>query len=119
MPTASTTARTPPPAITPVPGEAGRNKTRPPPNSPIVSCGIVFSCSDIFSIDCGVTLDGFVGDTATTVPVGKVSDEILALIRVTEECLDLAIEQCRPRRHLGDIGAAVQQHAEGRGYSVV
>jgi methionyl aminopeptidase len=74
---------------------------------------------DIFSIDCGVTLEGFVGDTATTVPVGNVSDERLALVRVTEECLDRAIEQCRPGRHLGDIGAAVQQHAEARGYSVV
>lgn len=74
---------------------------------------------DIFSIDCGVTLEGFVGDTATTVPVGKVSDECLALVRVTEECLNLAIEQCLPGKHLGDIGAAVQQYAEGRGYSVV
>lgn len=74
---------------------------------------------DIFSIDCGVTLEGFVGDTATTVPVGEVSDACLALVRVTEECLDLAIEQCRPGRHLGDIGAAVQEHAESRGYSVV
>jgi methionyl aminopeptidase len=74
---------------------------------------------DVFSIDCGVTLEGFVGDTATTVPIGKVSDEWLALVRVTEECLDLAIEQCRPGRHLGDIGAAVQQHAEASGYSIV
>ena len=74
---------------------------------------------DVFSIDCGVTLEGFVGDTATTVPIGKVSDEWLALVRVTEECLDLAIEQCRPGRHLGDIGAAVQQHAEAGGYSIV
>jgi methionyl aminopeptidase len=74
---------------------------------------------DIFSIDCGVTLEGFVGDTATTVPVGNVSEGRLALVRVTEECLDLAIEECRPGRHLGDIGAAVQQHAEARGYSVV
>ncbi len=74
---------------------------------------------DIFSIDCGVTLDGFVGDTATTVPVGNVNEDRLALIRVTEECLDLAIEECWPRKHLGDIGAAVQQHAESLGYSVV
>ena len=74
---------------------------------------------DIFSIDCGVTLDGFVGDTATTVPVGTVSEQWLSLVRVTEECLDLAIEQCRPGKHLGDIGAAVQQHAESNGYSVV
>lgn len=74
---------------------------------------------DIFSIDCGVTLDGFVGDTATTVPIGTVSEDRLKLVRVTEECLDLAIEQCWPGKHLGDIGAAVQQHAEAHGYSVV
>lgn len=74
---------------------------------------------DIFSIDCGVTLDGFVGDTATTVPVGKVDSERLRLIRITEECLELAINECRAGNHLGDIGWAVQQHAEGNGYSVV
>jgi methionyl aminopeptidase len=74
---------------------------------------------DIFSIDCGVTLDGFVGDTATTVPIGTVDDDRLKLVRVTAECLDLAIEQCLPGKHLGDIGAAVQQHAEANGYSVV
>lgn len=74
---------------------------------------------DIFSIDCGVTLQGFVGDTATTVPVGRVSQEVLQLIKVTEECLERAIEQCRPGRHLGDIGWAVQELAESNGYSVV
>jgi methionyl aminopeptidase len=74
---------------------------------------------DIFSIDCGVTLEGFVGDTAATVPVGKVDDEKLRLIRVTEECLERAIQQCRPGNRLGDIGWAVQQHAEANGYSVV
>jgi methionyl aminopeptidase len=74
---------------------------------------------DIFSIDCGATLEGFVGDTAITVPVGRVSDELLRLIRVTEECLERAIEQCREGRHLGDIGWAVQEHAEGHGYTVV
>ena len=74
---------------------------------------------DIFSIDCGVTLEGFVGDTATTVPVGEIDEEKLKLIRVTEECLERAIEQCRPGNHLGDIGWAVQQHAEANGYSVV
>ena len=74
---------------------------------------------DIFSIDVGVTLDGFVGDTATTVPVGKVSEDRLKLIRVTEECLERAIEQCRAGKHLGDIGWAVQEHAEANGYSIV
>ena len=74
---------------------------------------------DIFSVDCGATLEGFVGDTATTVPVGRVSEERLRLIRVTEECLERAIVQCRAGNHLGDIGWAVQQHAEANGYSVV
>src|SRR5690348_11967448 len=74
---------------------------------------------DIFSIDVGVTLEGFVGDTAATVPVGKVSEDRLKLIRVTEECLARAIEQCRPGKHLGDIGWAVQEHAEANGYTVV
>lgn len=74
---------------------------------------------DLFSIDCGVTLEGFVGDTATTVPVGTVREAWQKLIRVTEECLERAIEQCRPGKHLGDIGWAVQELAESHGYSVV
>src|SRR5258705_12721936 len=57
--------------------------------------GYVLKEGDIFSIDVGVTLEGYVGDTATTVPVGAVSDECLRLIQVTEECLERAIEQCR------------------------
>ena len=74
---------------------------------------------DIFSLDCGATLGGFVGDTATTVPVGQVDEDRLKLIRVTEECLERAIEQCRPGNHLGDIGWAVQEHAEAHGYGIV
>ena len=74
---------------------------------------------DIFSIDVGVTLEGFVGDTAATIPVGHVSEDRLKLIRVTEECLQFAIEQCRVGNHIGDIGWAVQSHAEAHGYSVV
>ncbi len=74
---------------------------------------------DIFSLDCGVTLEGFVGDTATTIPVGRVAEDRLRLIRVAEQCLELAIEQCRPGKHLGDIGHAVQAHAEGHGYTIV
>lgn len=74
---------------------------------------------DIFSIDCGATLEGFVGDTATTVAVGTVAEERMKLIRTTEQCLELAIEECRPGKHLGDIGWAVQRLAESQGYSVV
>src|SRR5512132_511073 len=61
---------------------------------------------DIFSIDCGVTLEGFVGDTATTVPVGKVDEGKIKLMRVTEECLERAIQKCHAGNHLGDIGWA-------------
>jgi methionyl aminopeptidase len=74
---------------------------------------------DIFSLDCGATLNGYVGDTATTVPVGKVSEDLLKLIRVAEECLERAIQQCWPGNRLGDIGWAVQSHAEAHGYSIV
>ena len=74
---------------------------------------------DIFSVDVGATLEGFVGDTATTIPVGEVSDELLKLIQVTEECLQRAIDKCREGNHIGDIGFAVQTHAESHGYSIV
>jgi methionyl aminopeptidase len=81
--------------------------------------GYALKEGDIFSIDCGATLEGFVGDTATTVPVGKVDEKWLKLVRIAGECLDRAIEQCRAGNHLGDIGWAVQEHAEENGYSVV
>lgn len=74
---------------------------------------------DIISLDMAATYQGFVGDTATTVPVGKVSDELLQLIRVTDECLRLGIDQCHPGKSVGDIGWAVQQHAEKFGYGIV
>ena len=74
---------------------------------------------DVCSLDMAATYNGFVGDTATTVPVGKVSDELAQLIRVTDECLALAIEQCYPNKRVGDIGHAVQQHAEKYGYGIV
>jgi methionyl aminopeptidase len=74
---------------------------------------------DIISLDMACTLEGFVGDTATTIPVGEISDELKQLIRVTEECLDRAIDQCRPGHRIGDIGHAVQSHAEPYGYGIV
>ncbi|MEO6392363.1 MAG: type I methionyl aminopeptidase [Pyrinomonadaceae bacterium] len=74
---------------------------------------------DIFSVDVGVTLDGYVGDTATTVPVGQVDDELLKLIAVTHECLERGIAQCWPGKHVGDIGHAVQSYAETFGYGIV
>lgn len=92
------------------------------PNEQIVhgfSTDVPLKEGDIISLDMACTLDGFVGDTATTVPVGKITDELAQLIRVTHECLDLAIEQCWPNKRVGDIGHAVQQHAEKFGYGIV
>lgn len=79
----------------------------------------VLAEGDIIGIDCGVTCEGFVGDSARTLPVGKVSDEALRLMRVTEGCLAKAIECVTDGRRLGDIGHAVQNHAEEGGFSVV
>jgi methionyl aminopeptidase len=74
---------------------------------------------DIIGLDFGAIYEGFVGDAAITVPVGKVTPRAEELVRTTRECLELAIEEMRPGRHLGDIGAAVQEHAESRGFHVI
>ena len=74
---------------------------------------------DIVGLDFGSVIDGFVGDGAITIGVGKVTPEAEALMRVTRECLDRAIEEMRPGRRLGDIGAAVQEHAEANGFHVI
>ena len=62
---------------------------------------------------------GYVGDSAITVPVGEVSDEVKRLIAVTEQSLYAAIEKCRVGNYLGDVSYAVQSYVEPRGYSVV
>ena len=74
---------------------------------------------DILGLDFGAIYEGFVGDAAITIPVGKVTPRAEELMRTTRECLELAIEEMRPGRHLGDIGAAVQEHAESRGFHVI
>jgi methionyl aminopeptidase len=74
---------------------------------------------DIIGLDFGSILDGFVGDGAITVPVGNVTPRAQELIDTTRECLELAIDEMRPGRHIGDIGAAVQEHAEEHGFHVI
>ena len=74
---------------------------------------------DIVSVDCGVKMKGFYGDSAYTFPVGKISDDVLRLLRVTMECLYRGVENAIEGNRLGDISFAVQQHAESNGYSVV
>src|ERR1700716_47568 len=66
---------------------------------------------DIVSLDLGLVLDGFWADMGCTVAVGNVSPEAAKLIRVTEECLDVAVQHSQPGGRLGDISAAVQKHA--------
>ena len=74
---------------------------------------------DIISLDMGVKLNGFYGDSAVTVPVGAVSDEAATLLRVTRESLEKGIEQVRLGGRISDIGHAIQQHVEAHGLSVV
>jgi methionyl aminopeptidase len=74
---------------------------------------------DILSIDMGAKLDGFFGDCAVTVPVGRVSPQAAELLRVTEEALFHGIEAVRPSARVSDIGAAVQRHVEAHSFSVV
>ena len=74
---------------------------------------------DIVSIDMGAKLNGYFGDCAVTVPVDGVTPEVSGLLRVTEEALFRGIDCVRPGARVSDIGAAVQQHVEAQGYSVV
>ena len=75
---------------------------------------------DIVSIDCGVVLDGYYGDSAITVPVGEtIAPELKKLLEVTETSLKKAIEQVRLGKTVGDVGAAVQEYVESNGFSVV
>lgn len=67
---------------------------------------------DVLSIDCGVKKDGFYGDSAFTFAIGVLAPEIMTLLTVTRECLDLAIHQAVAGNRIGDIGFAVQNHAE-------
>ena len=78
-----------------------------------------FREGDIVSLDLGVVFDGYYGDSAVTIPVGIIPEPVQKLVRVTEESLNLAVEKVRVGNRLGDISAAVQQHAEQNGFSVV
>jgi methionyl aminopeptidase len=74
---------------------------------------------DIISIDLGVYYEGFYGDAAITAPVGKIDGETAALLRITEEALDLGIESAVEGNRVHDISYAIQSHAEKHGLSVV
>jgi methionyl aminopeptidase len=74
---------------------------------------------DIVSLDLGVRMGGFYGDSAVTVPVGRVPDRTAALLRVTRESLERAIAQVQPGGRLSDVSHAVQQWVEAHGFSIV
>jgi methionyl aminopeptidase len=80
---------------------------------------VVLKEGDLLSIDFGCYKDGWCGDSARTLPIGKVSAKAEALMTATRESLEKAIAQCVPGNRLGDIGWAVQSHVEPKGYSVV
>ena len=74
---------------------------------------------DILSIDFGILYKGWYGDSALTIPVGKISPRRKKLIQTTDECLNLAIKQCIHGNRIGDISYTIQQHAEKNGFNVV
>jgi methionyl aminopeptidase len=80
----------------------------------------VLKDGDIVSIDCGVVLEGYYGDSAITVPVGQtLAPEVKRLLEVTEESLKKAIQEVQLGKTVGDVGAAVQEYVEAHGFSVV
>ena len=74
---------------------------------------------DIVKLDIGVVKNGWVGDTATTVPVGIIDEKVQRLLTVTENTLDLAIKHVLPGRKLGDLCAAIEDEINANGYTVV
>ncbi len=80
---------------------------------------VILKDGDIISVDCGVLINGFNGDSAYTFCVGDVKPEIVSLLKATKESLYKGIEMAEEGKRIGDIGFAVQTYCEERGYSVV
>lgn len=80
---------------------------------------VILKDGDIISVDGCVLLNGYQADSAYTFPVGEVAPETMQLLRTTKECLYLGVGQAIAGKRMGDIGYAVQSHAEAAGYSVV
>lgn len=74
---------------------------------------------DIIGLDYGVLYNGYYGDASITVPIGEIHPRVQELLRVTEECLYLGIDQAVPGNHLVDISRAIQTHAEAHGFTLV
>ncbi len=84
-----------------------------------IPSGYLLQEGDLLSIDCGVILDGYYGDSAYSFAVGEVSGEIRKLMDITKKSLLLGVEQAVSGKRTGDIGNAVQTYCEAHGYSVV
>jgi methionyl aminopeptidase len=80
---------------------------------------VVLKDGDLLSLDFGAFKDGWCGDSAVTIAIGRVSPAAKALMDATQQALQKAIDTCVPGKRLGDVGRAVQSHVEPRGYSVV
>jgi len=85
----------------------------------IPSAKRVLKKGDILSIDTGVQLNGYYGDSATTVAIGEVSEQVKKLMRVTEEALELGVQQVKAGNRLFDVCGTIERHVTGNGFSVV
>jgi len=81
--------------------------------------GRVLKDGDVVSVDCGIRLGGYCGDSAVTIPIGTIAPDTQRLLRVTQETLDLAIQEIRPGRKWSDVARKMQEHVEKNGMSCV
>lgn len=79
----------------------------------------VLQAGDVVSVDCGVRLNGYCGDSATSIAIGPVEPEVRRLLEVTQEALEIAIREIRPKRWWSQVASQMQAHVEGAGFSVV
>lgn len=84
-----------------------------------IPSSVILKDGDIASIDLGVYKEGFYGDGALTLPIGRISSEAERLLKVTEEALYIGIDRIRPGNRVSDISHAIQRYVEAKGYSVV
>ncbi|MGV8982192.1 methionyl aminopeptidase [Clostridium sp.] len=85
----------------------------------IPSKDVVLKNGDIINVDATTMLNGYYSDASRMFTIGEVSSEAKKIVEITKECLNKGIEAVKPWGFLGDIGAAIQEHAEKNGYSVV
>jgi methionyl aminopeptidase len=85
----------------------------------IPSESVVLREGDILSLDFGVRLNGYCGDAAVTVPIGRISEENRRLMETTKEVLEIAIQRSRPGVRWSEVAGLMQRHAESAGFSVV